>query len=86
MESTFLLHKPVIYGSSLAAFSWWGALQGFGPAIAIAIQGDAPSTRAYLGNQPGSFSPAFLFFLASWAPFFVLAAYLIRYFTKLRHT
>jgi len=25
--------------SALAAFSWWGALQGFGPAIAIAIKG-----------------------------------------------
>jgi len=133
VESTFLLHKPVIYGSSfanslfltmlllhiialrlnpwtgalwmiwtfilivivlalttsfsdhnratdvarhrlsmscLAAFSWWGALQGFGPAIVIAIKGDDPSTSAYLGDQPGSFSPAFLFFLVGWAPFF----------------
>ena len=72
--------------SCLAAFSWWGALQGFGPAIAIAIQGDDPSTRAYMGNQPGPFSPAFLLFLISWAPFFVLAAYLIRRFANLRHT
>ena len=72
--------------SCLAAFSWWGALQGFGPAIAIAIQGDDLSTRAYMGNQPGPFSPAFLLFLISWAPFFVLAAYLIRWFAKLRHT
>ncbi|WP_242040893.1 hypothetical protein [Coleofasciculus sp. FACHB-1120] len=72
--------------SCLAAFSWWGALQGFGPAIAIAIGGDDPSTSAYLGNQPGSFSPAFFLFLISWAPFFLLAAYLIRRFTKLRHT
>lgn len=72
--------------SCLAAFSWWGALQGFGPAIAIAIQGDDLSTRPYLGNQPGSFSPAFFLFLVSWAPFFILAAYLIRRFTKLRHT
>nr|WP_290223542.1 hypothetical protein [Trichocoleus desertorum] len=72
--------------SCLAAFSWWGALQGFGPAIAIAIKGDDLSTNAYLGNQPGSFSPAFFLFLIGWAPFFVLAAYLIRHFTKLRHT
>lgn len=70
--------------SCLAAFSWWGALQGFGPAIAIALQGDDPSTNAYLGNQPGPVSPAFLLFLVSWAPFFFLAAYLIRRFTKLR--
>jgi hypothetical protein len=72
--------------SCLAAFSWWGALQGFGPAIAIALKGDDPSTSAYLGNQPGPFSPAFFLFLVSWAPFFLLAAYLIRRFTKLRHT
>ena len=71
--------------SCLAAFSWWGALQGFGPAIVIAIQGDDPSTSAYLGDQPGRFSPAFLFFLVAWAPFFFLAAYLIRRFARLRH-
>lgn len=72
--------------SSLAAFSWWGALQGFGPAIAIAIKGDDPATSAYLGNQPGPFSPAFFLFLIGWAPFFLPVAYLIRRFTKLRHT
>lgn len=72
--------------SCLAAFSWWGALQGFGPAIAIAIQGDDPSTSVYMGNQPGSFSPAFFLFLISWAPFFLLAAYLIRCSSKLRHS
>jgi NADH:ubiquinone oxidoreductase subunit 6 (subunit J) len=71
--------------SCLAAFSWWGAFQGFGPAIAISINGNDPSTSAYLGNQPGSFSPAFLLFLAGWAPFFFLAAYLIRRFAKLSH-
>jgi hypothetical protein len=71
--------------SCLAAFSWWGALQGFGPAIAIAVKGDDPSTSAYLGNQPGPFSPAFCLFLIGWAPFFILAAYLIRRFAKLRH-
>ncbi|MBW4488272.1 MAG: hypothetical protein KME12_10835 [Trichocoleus desertorum ATA4-8-CV12] len=72
--------------SCLAAFSWWGALQGFGPAIAIAIKGDDLSTSAYLGNQPGSFSPAFFLFLIGWAPFFILAAYLICRFTQLRLT
>jgi hypothetical protein len=72
--------------SCLAAFSWWGALQGFGPAIAIMLQGDDPSTRAYMGNQPGPFSPAFFLFLISWAPFFLLATYLIRRSTRLRHT
>lgn len=72
--------------SCLAAFSWWGALQGFGPALVIAIKGDDPSTSAYLGNQPGPFSPAFFLFLVGWAPFFFLGAYLIRRFTKLRHT
>jgi hypothetical protein len=72
--------------SCLAAFSWWGAFQGFVPAIAITIMGDDPSTKPYLGNQPGSFSPAFILFFVGWAPFFFLAAYLIRHFTKLRHT
>jgi Ca2+/Na+ antiporter len=72
--------------SYLAAFSWWGALQGFGPAIAIALRGDDPSINTYLGDQPGPFSPAFFLFLVGWAPFFVLAAYLIRRSAKLRQT
>ncbi len=72
--------------SCLAPFSWWGAMQGFGPAIPIAIQGDDPSTDADIGNQAGAFSPAFFLFLINWAPFFLLAAYLIRRSTKLRHT
>ncbi|MGR3274083.1 hypothetical protein ACSYAD_03125 [Acaryochloris marina NIES-2412] len=72
--------------SCLAAYSWWGALQGFGPAIAILINGDDLSTTAYVGNQPGPFSPAFFLFFVAWVPFFVLAAYLIRRFQKLRHT
>lgn len=72
--------------SCLAAFSWWGALQGFGPAIVLMFNGVDSSTRAYVGNQPGPFSPAFFLFFVSWAPFFFLAAYLIRRFNKLRHT
>ena len=72
--------------SCLAAFSWWGAFQGFGPAIVIAINGADLSTSPYVGNQPGPFSPAFFLFFVGWAPFFFLAAYLIRRFAKLRHT
>lgn len=72
--------------SCLAAFSWWGALQGFGPAIVLIFNGDDPSTSTYVGNQPGPFSPAFFLFFIAWTPFFFLAAYLIRHFHKLRHT
>lgn len=71
---------------SLAAFSWWGAFEGFGPAIAIAAKGNDLSTGAYFGNQPGAFSPRSFLFLVGWAPFFCLAAYLIHRFTKFRHT
>jgi len=60
----------------LAAFSWWGALQGFGPAIAIAIAGVGSSTEPYVGDRPGAFSPAFFFFLAGWVPTFLVAAFL----------
>lgn len=66
----------------LAAFSWWGALQGFGPAIGVALQGADESTRPYLGDQPGAFDPAFFGFLAVWAPAFVLAAFLHRRFAR----
>ena len=70
--------------SCLAAFSWWGAFQGFAPAIAIMVNGDDLSTKTYVGNQPGPFSLAFVFFFVAWAPFFVLAAYLISRFRMLR--
>lgn len=72
--------------SCLAAFSWWSALQGFGPALALIFNGDDLSTRAYVGNQPGSFSFTFVLFFVSWAPFFGLAAYLIRRSKRLRQT
>jgi len=72
--------------SCLAAFSWWGALQGFGPAIVFMFNGVDSSTSAYVGNQPGPFSPAFFLFFVSWAPFFCLAASLSRRFNKLRRT
>lgn len=66
----------------LAAFSWWGAVQGFGPAIGVAIRGVDASTRPYLGDQPGPFDPAFFGFLAVWAPAFVIAAVLHRRFAR----
>jgi len=66
----------------LAAFSWWGALQGFGPAIGVAIKGADPSTLPYLGNRPGSFSPFIFLFLVAWAPCFGLAAWLVRRFRR----
>ena len=68
--------------SYLAAFSWWGALQGFGPAIFILINGDDLSTTPYVGNQQGSFTPAFFLFFVAWAPFFFFATYLIRRLQK----
>lgn len=40
--------------SCLAAFSWWGALQGFGPALGIATKGDDPAIARILG-QPAWF-------------------------------
>ena len=67
----------------LAAFSWWGALQGFGPAIALKIIGDDLSTTPYVGNQPGAYSPTFFLFLIGWAPFCILAAYLIHRYAQI---
>ena len=64
----------------LGAFSWWGALQGFGPAIAIAIKGHDMSSKPYLGDQPGPYAAYFVFFLIGWAPLFALAAWLVRRF------
>ena len=62
----------------LGAFSWWGALQGFGPAIAIAIKGPDMSAAPYVGDQPGGFAAYFLFFLIGWLPLLALAAWLVR--------
>jgi hypothetical protein len=64
----------------LAAFSWWGALQGFGPAIQGAIKGPDMSTAPYLGNQPGGFDIRIVGFLVPWLPMFVLGAYFVRRF------
>lgn len=67
----------------LAAFSWWGAAQGFGPAVGIALRGVGPAAP-YVGDRPGSFSPAFFGFLALWLPAFALAAWMLRRYAR-RH-
>lgn len=64
--------------SCIAAFCWWGALQGFAPAMLIAIRGDDYSTTAYVGNQPGAFTADFFLFLLLWGPFVFLAMRLMR--------
>jgi len=64
--------------SCIAAFCWWGALQGFAPALLISIRGDDVSTTAYVGNQPGPFTVDFFVFLLAWAPFVFLAMHLMR--------
>ena len=69
---------------TLVAFSWWGALQGFGPAIGIALVGDDPSVTPYVGDQPGPFTFVFFAFLIGWAPAFVVAALLARRWARAR--
>jgi hypothetical protein len=64
----------------LGAFSWWGALQGFGPAIAIAVRGPDLSTAPYVGDRPGPYANYFVFFVIGWAPIFAFAAFLVRRF------
>ncbi len=66
--------------SFLAAFSWWGALQGFGPAIGHAIKGVDQSTTPYVGDRPGPFTPFFFLFLVGWGLPFLLGAYFVRRF------
>jgi len=64
----------------LAAFSWWGALQGFGPGIGVALGGVDRSVTPYVGDRPGPFTLAIVFFLIGWAPCFLVAAALVRRF------
>ena len=64
----------------LGAFSWWGALQGFGPAIGYAIKGPDLSTTPYVGDRPGPFAAYFVLFLVAWVPLVALAVVLIRRF------
>jgi hypothetical protein len=72
--------------AALAAFSWWGALQGFVPAIVIAIRRADPSTTPYVGDQPGPYTPMFWLFLAGWAPLFLGGAAVIRTFARRRRS
>jgi hypothetical protein len=53
----------VAFSGIVAAFCWWGALQGFGPALLIVFRGDDFSTTPYGGNQPGQFTADFFLFL-----------------------
>jgi hypothetical protein len=62
----------------LGAFSWWGALQGFGPAIGHAVKGPDMSTTPYVGDQPGPYANYFVFFLVGWVPILAIGAFLIR--------
>jgi uncharacterized membrane protein len=66
----------------LAAFSWWGALQGFLPAILYAIHGVAPSPTPYVGDQPGPFTASFFTYLVGWLPAFVIGAFVIWRFRR----
>ena len=70
--------------SCLAAFSWWGAMQSFGPAIALWLTGPDLSTSPYVGDRPGPFSLTFIFFFIGWMPFCLLAGYLIYHFAVRR--
>jgi hypothetical protein len=64
--------------SFLAAFSWWGAVQGFGPAMAIAVKGIDRSMAPYVGDRPGPYSPMIWQFLIGWGVWFALGAWLWR--------
>ena len=68
----------------LVGFSWWAALQGFGPALALQISGPGESPGQYLGDKPGSYDPAFWLYLLVWVPPFLLAAWLYRRFARRR--
>ncbi len=78
----FGLHQHRFIILFLAAFSWWGALQGFGPALVIAVAGVDNSATTYTGNLPGEFKASFFLFLLAWLPPFVVAAYLMRVFKQ----
>lgn len=69
---------------ALAGFSWWGAAQGFGPALGLLVNGDDPGTAPYTGDRPGDFSWAFFGFLGAWAPAFAVAALAHRRFARRR--
>lgn len=70
---------------SMISFSWWGAFQGFGPAIGIRIFGVNNSISTYTGNLPGYYSHSFFFFLLPWLFFFSLGVCINYYFIKKRN-
>ncbi|MCX4244015.1 DUF2306 domain-containing protein [Paraliomyxa miuraensis] len=70
----------------LAAFSWWAAGQGFGPALAIALEGPPQAIGPYVGDRPGAYSPFFWGYLGFWAPFFLLAGWLFVRYARRRST
>lgn len=76
------LHQHRLAALSLAAFSWWGAAQGFGPAIYIAVKGTDSGPTIYTGDLPGHFSPDFFLFLVAWLPPFLIGAYLLRRYAR----
>lgn len=52
----------------LAGFSWWAALQGFGPAFAALWRSvESPAVR-YRGDLPGNIDIGFFSFLLAWLP------------------
>jgi hypothetical protein len=68
----------------LFAFAIWGAQQGFGPAIAVAIKGTAGPAKLYTGDQPGGFSLRFAIYFALWSPWFIGALFAARRFARRR--
>ncbi len=73
----------------LFAFSIWGALQGFGPAIGVALKGVADVSKdgtpiVYTGDLPGAFSWRFVVYFVLWSPWFIGALLLARRFARRR--
>jgi len=76
------LHRFVML--ALIAFSWWGAWQGFRPAIVAALAVGVTVQGPYTGDQPGPYSPAFWHFLRGWLPPLAAGAVLLGYFSRRR--
>jgi len=69
---------------ALAAFSWWGAWQGFRPAVVRMLGMGAEAAAVYTGDQPGEYSTRFWWFLLYWLPWFVVGGLLTFYFKQRR--
>lgn len=80
----FGLHQHRFGMLSLAAFSWWGALQGFGPTLVMRLTGANSGANVYTGNLPGNFSPDFFLFLLAWLPPFLIAVYLMWHYGRVK--